>query len=270
VFLSDVHLDNSKVLQKVESMLKGCEENMDQVPAAFVFMGNFTSRSIGEGQDQCSAREYCSYFDELISLLLRFPKLLRESRFVFVPGPSDLGEVAVLPRARLPNYLTKELSRRVTESCREAQLTFVSNPCRIQYFSQEIVIFRNDMLSKLRRHSINRPNDALSVPEHLLNTLICQSHLCPLPFHIRPIAWAHDAALRLYPLPQLIITGDRYDQYKVEKDGTTMINPGSFHLDGSFIFYVPAHQDGHFSRVPDVAHNDDENMLSDDDNSDNE
>ncbi len=255
VFLSDVHLDNPKVLRKLEKLFEGCM-GMNQAPLAFVLMGNFASCPIGDGDDQCSAKAYCESFEKLQAVMLKFPDLLRKSHFIFVPGPSDLGEVAVLPRARLPSALTQSWLAQLHKHVPEARVTFASNPCRIKYLSQELVIFRNDTMSKMRRHSLNEPKDDLSIPEHLLTTMLCQSHLCPLPFQIMPIAWAHDAALRLYPAPQLLVTGDRYDQFSISQGESAMINPGSFYMDGSFIFYVPAHQISEFSRVVDDSDED--------------
>lgn len=50
-------------------------------------------------------------------------------------------------------------------------ITFGSNPCRIRYFSQEIVVFREDMMGRLMRNKVRMGNNeggdlrkAVSVP----------------------------------------------------------------------------------------------------------
>ena len=37
-----------------------------------------------------------------------------------------------------------------------------------------------------------------------VKTMLSQAHLCPLPLHVRPIYWSFDAALRIYPVPDLV------------------------------------------------------------------
>ena len=61
-------------------------------------------------------------------------------------------------------------------------------------------------------------------------TVICQAHLCPLPLHVEPIFWAYDNALRVYPLPDLIICADKYDPYSETQVECTVANPVSLNL----------------------------------------
>jgi len=42
-----------------------------------------------------------------------------------------------------------------------------------------------------------------------------------------PIRWTHDASLRLYPLPDLLLLADHYDQYQSIYQGCAAVNPGS-------------------------------------------
>lgn len=48
---------------------------------------------------------------------------------------------------------------------------------------------------------------------HLVNTLLHQAHLSPLPQPIRPTYWNYDHSLRLYPLPHALIIGDSTDPW---------------------------------------------------------
>jgi len=42
-----------------------------------------------------------------------------------------------------------------------------------------------------------------------VRSVVGQGHLSPFPFNISPVYWQHDCALRLYPLPDLVVIGDR-------------------------------------------------------------
>ena len=39
----------------------------------------------------------------------------------------------------------------------------------------------------------------------MITSLLDQGHLCPLPLSSRPILWEYDNALRVYPLPDVIV-----------------------------------------------------------------
>jgi len=56
-------------------------------------------------------------------------------------------------------------------------------------------------------------------------TIVCQSHLCPLPLHVEPIYWTYDNALRTYPLPDVIVCADKYDPFTVTQVECTVTNP---------------------------------------------
>jgi DNA polymerase epsilon subunit 2 len=77
----------------------------------------------------------------------------------------------------------------------------------MRFFTQEIVIFRDDLLKKMQRHVVIAPNLSEGSPElveQLVKTILDQGHLCPLPAHARPIHWELDHAMRLFPLPHLV------------------------------------------------------------------
>lgn len=61
-------------------------------------------------------------------------------------GPMDAGSSVALPRRPIPQQLTRALRERVKH------VTFASNPCRIRCFTQEIVLFREDLLRKMQQH----------------------------------------------------------------------------------------------------------------------
>lgn len=76
------------------------------------------------------------------------------------------------------------------------------------------------------------------ITHHLVQTLCDQAHLCPLPLTVQPVYWPYDHALRLYPLPDLLILGDRYQEYDHTYADCKVCNPGSFPTDFSFMTYV--------------------------------
>lgn len=177
------------------------------------------------------------------------------------------------------------------------RVTATSNPCRIRYYTQEVVIFRQDLTRRLRRHCVITPSmetrnyeegkgeedddhdgpvDVIDEEEeeeeeddddneegrwkekegekkrrkkggmviqkqpmhhHLLKTVVDQMHLCPLPVATQPVFWCYDNALRLFPLPQLIILAEPGTQWCSRYQGSQGANAGSFSTDYSFVMY---------------------------------
>ena len=113
---------------------------------------------------------------------------MRQSVFIFVPGSNDPGLSDCLPRPPIPSSLLSTFIIQKLPNWR-----FVSNPCRMTLFSQEIVIFRSDLTSRLMRHAIREPKQNL--PEQTVKTILSQSHLAPFPQRISPIFWGWDHAL---------------------------------------------------------------------------
>ena len=228
VFVSDVFLDDSRVMEKLGTLFSGYSE---APPTAFVFMGDFSSTPYGPLSNQ-RLREN---FKLLGDLIVQYPSLVGNSQFLFVPGPQDPGPGNILPRPPIPSVLTSELTSRVPTA------QFCSNPCRVQFCTREIVIFREDILGKLCRHCVRFPSKGADLPTHFAKTIFSQAHLCPLPLHSRPVYWAFDHALQLYPLPDLVVIGDKCDPFTVTSGESMVINPGSF-LRSRFEFkvYMPA------------------------------
>lgn len=47
------------------------------------------------------------------------------------------------------------------------------------------------------------------VPSQLVQTILDQAHLAPLPLNVRPILWDFDHSLRLYPMPTTVRSPSR-------------------------------------------------------------
>ncbi|KFM82022.1 DNA polymerase epsilon subunit 2, partial [Stegodyphus mimosarum] len=90
VFMSDVWLDQLKVLQKLQVVFAGYSQIP---PTCFVLIGNFLSLPIVGSESKVF--EEC--FSQLGTLISDFPTLIKHSRFIFVPGPNDPGLPHILP-----------------------------------------------------------------------------------------------------------------------------------------------------------------------------
>ncbi|KAF3438371.1 hypothetical protein FNV43_RR21133 [Rhamnella rubrinervis] len=235
VIISDVWLDNEEIMGKLASILD-VFENEEVVPSLFVFMGNFVPTP---------ATFLFTRFQVSGQMIGNHPRLKEHSRFLFIPGPDDAGPSTVLPRCALPKYFTEELQNHVPNAI------FSSNPCRIKFYTQEIVFFRQDLLYRMRRSCLVLPSteETDDYFEHLVATITHQSHLCPLPLSVQPIIWNYDHSLHLYPTPHTIVLGDRSKQKAFKYTGITCFNPGSFSIDSTFVAYRPCNQEVELSAL---------------------
>ncbi|KAH7476908.1 DNA polymerase epsilon subunit 2 [Phytophthora ramorum] len=259
IVLSDVHLDDPQVMSKLDELFQG----LDSVqPTLFILMGDFMSTSIGGGAGSNSLQDLREYLEDLGNLILKYPGIAENSRFVLVPGPNDPGSSRAFPRHPLPDLCTRELVRKVPN------VMCSTNPCRIRYYTQDIVIFRDDLQQKMQRHAILPPMPSeheeaamdesdeagqsvsqTDISKHLAKTLIDQAHLCPLPLMANPINWDFDSSLQLFPTPDVLILGDSTEQYQLGYSSVGVFHPGPFHADFSFVFYRPSTNTTEFSRV---------------------
>lgn len=241
IIMSDLQLDRPNVIEKLQQVFEGYEQ-ISPAPL-FILMGSFVTKSsrAPNGRDVTS-----SAFTALADAICSCPNLAQNAKFLLVPGPEDPGCGVALPRRAIPEEYTKELRRRVKH------VSFASNPSRVRFYTQEIVLFREDLIKKMQRHCVLPPTlaGAVDVSEQLVQTIIEQAHLCPLPMQVKPIIWDLDHALRLSPLPHLLVLADHAEQYCYTSQGCIAVNPGSFSSDCSFLVYRPADKTVEFSRLP--------------------
>ena len=93
-------------------------------------------------------------FDSLADLIASYALITRRTHFVFVPGPLDLTVNSVLPRKPLLSSFTARLQSKIPK------IHLASNPCRLKFFGQEIVIFRDDVMSRMLRNLVGVKPDA--------------------------------------------------------------------------------------------------------------
>eukprot|EP00878_Enallax_costatus_P001045 GHUV01001180.1.p1 GENE.GHUV01001180.1~~GHUV01001180.1.p1 ORF type:complete len:395 (+),score=91.74 GHUV01001180.1:179-1186(+) len=235
VFLSNVWLDRPGTFESLHTLLSGFQD-ADMIPAVIVMMGNFSARATSNTPDA----DYVGLkegFRQLARLIDTYSRIKEGSTFVFVPGPNDPGLGQVLPQPRLPTYFTSELQAVLPNA------VFASNPCRIKYYTKEIVIFRYDLLKQMRRRCLvpvseDVADNADLMFQQLASTLLQQSCLCPLPLQVQPVHWAHDAALQLYPLPHALILADTSPQATFRHEDCTVMNPGCLQ-ERNFAAYKP-------------------------------
>ena len=246
VFLSDVWLDSPAVVSKLGKLFAGYASIP---PTAFVFMGNFTQDPpSGPGGLSTHAKNLKEHFRILANMICEHQTLAENSKFIFLSGSNDAGYPNIFPRPALPKYIAEDMLKKlpVQENCH-----FVSNPCRIQYCTQEIVLFREDIVTKMCRNCVYFPENG-DIPSHFGKTLVSQGHLTPLPQHICPCYWDYDRSMWIYPLPDIVVIGDKFDPFTTESiQGCTLINPGSFAKnDFSFKTYVPKTRTIEDSQIP--------------------
>ncbi|KAL0602529.1 DNA polymerase epsilon subunit 2 [Plecturocebus cupreus] len=230
VFLSDVWLDQVEVLEKLRIMFSGYSP---APPTCFILCGNFSSAPYGKNQVQTLKDS----LKTLADIICEYPDIHQSSRFVFIPGPEDPGFGSILPRPPLAESITNEFRQRVPFS------VFTTNPCRIQYCTKEIIVFREDLVNKMCRNCVRFPSSNLAIPNHFVKTILSQGHLTPLPLYVCPVYWAYDYALRVYPLPDLLVIADKYDPFTVTNTECLCINPGSFPRSGfSFKVFYPSNK----------------------------
>ncbi|KAJ8941950.1 hypothetical protein NQ318_013286 [Aromia moschata] len=197
---------------------------------------------LSRGGNRTTSAEHGIIFEKLETLfdgmqasppIAFYPNIVSASQFVFVPGLTDPCTPHIVPRLPLPTYVTSDMTRLVPKSI------FTTNPCRLQYCTREIVLFRADLVPKLLQGTLYKPSKG-EIAHCVKRTVISQGHLSPLPLNALTVHWDFDYCLRLYPLPDLVVIGDRTEAYSGEYKECQVLNPGSFCNNGfQFNAYTP-------------------------------
>lgn len=151
VFLSDCWLDQPAVLDRLRTLFAGYNECP---PTAIVMMGPFV-RTAAQQPQALKTR-----LALLADALAGCEQLLRQTDVVLVPAMDDAPAVNVLPRPPLPQALCAEFCRRVPRAI------LATNPCRLQYCTQQIVVCRADLVTKFCRNTIHFPEEG-QLEEHV-------------------------------------------------------------------------------------------------------
>ncbi|KAI9787538.1 MAG: DNA-directed DNA polymerase epsilon, subunit B [Geoglossum umbratile] len=271
LILSSLHLNVPKThdaLRKILSLYETLPPASQ--PLAIVLIGSFVSHAVmAGGGGGGGSIEYKEYWDLLAGTLAEFPALIVNSTFIFVPGDNDpwassfaAGGSTAIPRHAIPDLFTTRVRRVFANAKAEAggagggsQAIFTTNPTRLSLFGpvRELVIFRDDMVGRLRRSAITFPpprkpqpsstdpssmdldpspppptQPPTTLPRTLTKSILDQSHLSPFPLSTRPVLWDHAGCLSLYPLPSALVLADgETDPFSVTYEGCCVVNPGA-------------------------------------------
>ena len=207
----------------------------------FALCGNFVSPLGASSHTKRS--QLRGLYDQLARLIAAHPTLAEHAHFVLVPGPDDATASSpdVLPRSALPESVAGEVLRAAARNCH-----LTTNPARLTLCGQSVVIFREQLMSKMRRSCVLPPNEVEAdggtsdLNAHLVQSLLDQAHLCPLPTTELASYWQHDHAMWLHPSPDVLVLADRHDQYQLPYEETLAFNPGSFASDFAWMVYRPS------------------------------
>ena len=133
--------------------LKKTKEPEHKSSFIFVISGSFL-----KGPKSCLSQSYFVFFEEKFKQFFKaieqnYSLMTSKCKFIFVPSHDDPISTLQLPKGSLPmgeDFITKNTNLNVH---------FTSNPSRIKYFTQEIVIFRDDLMSRMQRNCIVVPTD---------------------------------------------------------------------------------------------------------------
>ncbi|XP_050526658.1 DNA polymerase epsilon subunit 2 [Daktulosphaira vitifoliae] len=257
VFVSDIHLDNAKVLSKLKILLRGFN---DHAPAAIVMMGDFLSASAIPGSQY--SNELQSHFNNLAEwIVANCERIVRDTTLVVLPGPNDRHCANILPKLAFPEFLTQKFRQLLPKT------VFTSNPTHMRYCTQRLCIVRADLITKtvrnalnlkLQKNMLNVNTSTQNVANNYVKTLKSQSHLVSLPADICPVYWTRAQALSLYPMPDLVCVADGDSppfcinpDENSQRSGCVFINSSSFSKrQYSFIVYMTAERKADESQIP--------------------
>lgn len=171
IFVSECWLDMPAVFDKLKILFDGYDE---VPPIAIILMGPFMKKY----DDMYSLKNYLNKLGDLIDATSR---LKRETYIVFVPASEDPVSDNILPRPPLPECLTADLRKKFPK------LIFTTNPCRIQYCTQQIVVMRSELVTKLCRNTIKFPATGTlddHVSSFLPHSVGCNNHLIFFSIHL--------------------------------------------------------------------------------------
>lgn len=272
----NVFLDDTKIMAGLKKLFAKLEEtiedhqdqNIDDERFAMVMAGSFVSSPLtltnGSISLILSSENYKSYFDGFAEMLAGFPLVVSKCKFVLIPGSNDpwqstysLGRLSLnaLPQTLIPRVFTTRLERLLPKG----NLIYGWNPMRINYISQDIVLFRDDLMSKLKRNDIvfqsdlDLENEQLELKNsgkntdvenligegvhlsskvrqarQLVKTILDQGDLQPFLKDLRVINTNYQHLMRIEPLPTTIVLFDcRFESFEVTYNGCKVVNLGN-------------------------------------------
>ena len=222
VVLADIHIDDYSTMTRLETVFEGYQSYSNLV---FLLIGDFLSLPT------VNSEVYLQSFQRLVDLICKFEVLKEKCYWVLVPGPNDIGLGNVYPKDAFPELFLEPFQQL-------SNFMSGSNPSRVEICGVKMVVFSTDFIRQLRRHSAVQPCEEMPSSHHLVHTVLRQGHLTP-GSEVTTI-WELDYALRLQPLPDILIYSDKCDPFIHLDEGCLALNPASFSHDSTFLFIDPA------------------------------
>jgi DNA polymerase epsilon subunit 2 len=238
VALGELDLTSPRTLEALRHVFTRYESALiTPAPMLWILGGNFIPTPVypsGEG-----SRTYKTAFDSLAALLDDFTRILSNSTWVFVPGDNDPwastfsgGSSTAWPRSKMPEVFLNRVKRVITKGGGDVRC--VSSPCRLGYFTSEVVLCRDDIVSRFRRNMVRfsqPPQEEMDVDggdadtpvesegggkevaevdpdtalaRKLVKTVLDQGSLSPFALNKRPVLWDFAYTVGLYPLPSAV------------------------------------------------------------------
>lgn len=198
--MANVELDHPDRRQALQDLIDQLIEEPNE--ALLVLFGNFTTESL----------PLSVALDELATILEDVPE---RHTVAVMPGPNDTPS-ACWPLPPMKAHSLSHLS----------QVQLVSNPCRLEYGNQQIMLVRKDLIRDYLQSQVLTVSGAKqSLATRVVNTMLSQGHVMP---HA-PIYWNYDNAMHLYPLPDLLLMGleDGEESFECSKEKCQVVVTGS-------------------------------------------
>jgi DNA polymerase epsilon subunit 2 len=194
--MANIALDEPESIQQLEELIDVVKD--DPREAILVLMGNFTTHSLS-----------------LTAALHELSHILEETKFTVLiqPGPKDTPS----PCWPLPKPKSSQIKL-------PSNVQMISNPCRLQYGTNDVVISRQDLIRRHLDHQVVSVRSETPLAQRVLHTVLSQGHFAPK----APIYWNYDHAMSLYPLPDLVLLGlEDEEAVEFSKAGCQVAAPGA-------------------------------------------
>lgn len=210
VAMGSLELDDPDCLEELKGLVESLEWNdpgndqdydEGQDGSFLVLFGNFKTDTM----------RLSSALEE-IAKIIKAAKVSRKHSILIVPGPQDAAPNACWPLPAFHKHNTP-LSLRELDN-----VYMCTNPCRIEFRDgRSVVLLRKDLIRESLQNqilSVSRDDETTTAPpppldKRVLHHMLSQGHIMPASTSItlHPIYWNFDHAMRLTPLPDLMIVG---------------------------------------------------------------
>lgn len=257
IVMAHVQLDRASTMSKLAFFFQKMQDQNEAElrHVTFVLSGDFSSSALhfGDASHLPEIFDESQRFQGLLDGLAKCistnaPTAAQQSQFVLIPGPNDMTLLqGFQPQTPIAPHFAKGLEPRIK------RLQLAPNPCRLRFHTHEVIVARRDFLREFQRDESCFPWEAYrqkhgistSVPstlttsfERITKTVLDEAHLSPS--ISGTVLWKMDDALRVPVLPHALLLCDSTEQWECYYKGVRVVNPGSFALSGTFLWYTPA------------------------------